>query len=75
MTIKNIGTTGIKMSGQVSGDSVFTDNIKLDVVAWANFGKTIGASAQADVAVSLQLPSNVTVGQKNGKLVFWATAQ
>lgn len=75
VTIKNIGTTGIKMSGQVSGDSVFTDNIKLDAVAWANFGKTIGASAQADVAVSLQLPSNVTVGQKNGKLVFWATAQ
>lgn len=73
--LKNIGTTGIKMAGQVTGDSVFTDNLKLDTVAWANFSKTIGASNQADVAVSLQLPNNVTLGQKNGKLVFWATAQ
>lgn len=75
VTIKNIGSTGVKMAGQVSGDSVFTDNLKLDTVAWANFGKTIGASNQAEVVVSMQLPSNVALGQKNGKLVFWATAQ
>lgn len=75
VAVKNIGTTGIKMSGQVTGDSAFTDNLKLDAVAWANFGKTIGAGNQADVAVSLQLPGTVTVGQKNGTLVFWATAQ
>jgi hypothetical protein len=75
VTLKNIGTTGIKMSGQVTGDSAFTSNLQLDTVAWANFSKIIGASSQADVAVSVQLPGNVTVGQKNGKLVFWATAQ
>lgn len=75
VTVKNIGTTGIKMAGQVTGDSAFTNNLQLDAVAWVNFSKTIGANNQADVAVSLQLPSNVSLGQKNGKLVFWATAQ
>lgn len=77
LNIHNNGSTKITLSGSVSGDPLFTQNLLLANTFWQNF------SANLDVNQSLALPATVKVpanfsgssGAKTGQLILWASPE
>ncbi|MFZ2970525.1 MAG: DUF4430 domain-containing protein [Minisyncoccia bacterium] len=76
-TIANNGTTGIHVESIVSGDAVFTQNLKLNSMSWENFKTDIAKDKSQSVDASLSIPSDYPGegGAKSGQLTVWAMAE
>lgn len=77
VVVKNIGTTNFTLTGQVMGDPVFVDNIKLNNNPWSALSLGVASQAQTDVLTTLAIPAQYfgSSGNKSGVLTFWAHAQ
>ncbi|MBI5466030.1 MAG: DUF4430 domain-containing protein [Candidatus Kerfeldbacteria bacterium] len=73
VTLTNTSTTPLHFEASVSGDSVFTDNLQLNRLAWHSWQANISTSANLPVAVRIPVPSSYSgSGRKTGTLIFWA---
>jgi len=76
ITIKNDGEVDISVSAEVSGDSVFRDNLYIDGGQWDLYEIDLGANVSKNSEVSVSLPSGIQAsGTKRGSLIFWAIAK
>lgn len=72
-----ISNQGIKISveSQVSGNSLFVNNFKLDNKKWSEFKESFDPSQEKDINASLKIPADyLGVGVKTGQLILWAIA-
>ncbi len=76
VTINNNGTVSLHIESIISGDSYFKDNLTINNQSWQNFNVDIGSKLSENATVKLSVPANFngSLGQKNGELIFWATA-
>jgi hypothetical protein len=77
ISFSNIGTEGIKIAGQVSGDPVFTDTLQLDSRFWKNYTLGLTSAQDQNVQAKIAWPAGYQggSGQKNGQIIFWASAE
>ncbi len=77
ITITSSGSTGIHIESIVSGDNLFTDNLTLNNLVWQVFKLDLTAGQHQDAAVKFAVPANFkgSSGQKNGQIIFWASAK
>jgi len=76
VTLVNSGSVNLNVTSVVSGDPIFTGNIKINQENWSDYttGLTINQNKPAEV--SLEVPSDyIGSGVKSGELIFWAQAQ
>lgn len=74
----NINNKGIaiRMEAIVTGDALFTENLAIAGSSWRNFETSLVSGTDQSFALKLSIPpSTVAIGQKNGELIFWATAE
>jgi hypothetical protein len=73
VTLTNTSTTPLHFEASVSGDSVFTDNLQLNRLAWHAWQAKVGTTGNLPVAVRIPVPAGYAgSGKKTGTLVFWA---
>lgn len=73
ITLANQGTVSLQVSAVVSGDNLFTDNLKLDDKIWAEFNELLSVNDNHPVKSSLKIPSSyLSSGVKSSELIFWA---
>ena len=76
LNIVNSGTVNLKVSASVTGNSLFTDNLKLDNNIWSNYFSSLAVNETKEVQANLSVPANyLQSGVKTGELIFWAQAQ
>jgi len=76
VTLSNSGTVDLNIAAAVSGDSVFTENIKIESQIWSSYSSSLDINSSQDAEVSLEIPSDyIVLGVKTGELIFWAQTQ
>lgn len=76
LALTNTGDLPIYVEATVSGDTVFSENLYLNQVLWEMFSSNVNTNQTQSIPVELEIPVSYTAsGQKQGSLVFWATAQ
>lgn len=75
LTLTNTGSTDITIEALVTGDDLFTRNLKLNNSTWESYEKDMERQEAASVQASLIVPSNANAGNASGRLIFWAIAQ
>lgn len=77
LTVKNTGTRNIQIESTVSGDPLFSENIKLDEQSWKMYKATVNSGNEKNVSAGLTIPSNYSsgTGSKTATLTFWATVK
>ena len=74
--ISNNGSTGIHVESVVSGDSLFVENLSVNNAPWQKFKNNLTAGQSENEKLKLTVPKDFPgSGQKNGQLVFWASAE
>lgn len=74
--IINNGTTDIYVESVVSGDPVFTQNLKLDNEPWDDFGSEIAKNNEQSVDAGLSIPKDYAQeGSRSGQMIIWAMAK
>lgn len=74
--IINNGTADIYVKSVVSGDSVFTQNLKLDNEPWDDFGSEIAENNEQSVDAGLSIPLDYAEeGVRSGQMIIWAMAK
>jgi len=73
VTLTNTGSRSLLMTATVTGDSLYTNNLRLNNQTWGNFSQRINVNSASRVDVSLTVPVNYSDGFKRGDLIFWAT--
>ncbi len=73
VTVTNTGTTSLLMTATVTGDALYTNNLRLDNQSWGSFSRRISVNSASRIDVSLTVPVNYSDGYKRGDLIFWAT--
>lgn len=70
----NNGEAAIYLETEVTGHSVFRDNLTLDDNTWQQFLAELEAEQSEDFKVGLTIPSNYSdgLGNQTGSLTFWA---
>ena len=79
LTLENNGGLGFTVTAQVSDnpteDTLFKNGLLLDSAVWGDYTISIDAQTSDDTDASLSVPVDyMEVGQKQGKIVFWAQA-
>jgi hypothetical protein len=79
LTLENNGGLGFTVTAQVSdnstGDTLFKNGLLLDSAVWGDYTISIDAQTSDDADASLSVPVDyMELGQKHGKIVFWAQA-
>ncbi len=76
-TLVNTGSHNITVEAEVSGDSLFIENLKLENAIWRKFriAAEPGQNKQISASLSAPLGKNYGQGNKTGRLIFWATPQ
>ena len=73
--LTNNGNVDVYLETQITGDSLFEDNLYLDNNFWENFNRTLRAGNNSELSVKLQIPADFTgAGQKRGSLIFWGSS-
>lgn len=76
LNIANSGTVNLKVSASVTGNSLFTDNLKLDNNKCSDYSSLLAVNETKEVQANLSVPANyLQSGVKTGELIFWAQAQ
>lgn len=76
LNIENSGTVNLKVSASITGNSLFTDNLKLNNNTWLDYFSSLAVNETEEVQVNLSVPANyLQSGVKTGELIFWAQAQ
>ncbi|MFV9631975.1 MAG: hypothetical protein ACNYWM_13040, partial [Methanosarcinales archaeon] len=79
LTLENNGGSSFTVTAQVSDnpteDTLFKNGLLLDSTVWGDYTISIDAQTSDDTDASLSVPVDyMEVGQKQGKIVFWAQA-
>ena len=75
LNLSNEGTVSLNLSATVFGNSIFTENVKINDEAWIDFSESLIAYQSKTANASLTVPSNyLASGIKSGELIIWATA-
>ncbi len=76
-TVNNLGQKTLHLASQLTGDLLFTGNLKIDNQTWENWRRDINANQNATVSMALNLPQNYNgqIGSRQGTLVVWAISQ
>ena len=76
LNIENSGTVNLKVIASVTGNSLFSDNLKLDNNKCSNYSSLLAVNETKEVQANLSVPANyLQSGVKTGELIFWAQAQ
>lgn len=76
VTLANQGTVNLEVKTNVTGDSLFTDNIKIDDQSVGTYVKNLGVSESHNATTTLSVPASyLSSGVKNGEMIFWARAK
>jgi hypothetical protein len=76
VTLNNGGTVNLTITAALSGDSVFTNNLKIDSANWQTYSHDLSAGDNTQEEVSLTVPTSyIGSGIKTGELIFWAQTQ
>ena len=74
--IINNGTSDIYVESVVSGDPVFTQNLKLDNEPWDDFGSEIARNSEQSVDAGISIPADYDEeGARSGQMIIWAMAK
>ncbi|PIR07054.1 MAG: hypothetical protein COV55_01340 [Candidatus Komeilibacteria bacterium CG11_big_fil_rev_8_21_14_0_20_36_20] len=75
LVLSNTGNVNIYIEASVLGDDPFSSHTILNQELWENYNLSLPVSLSDAVNVSLSIPDDFAgQGQKNGQLIFWATA-
>lgn len=75
LTIHNTGTVNIDVGSMVSGNNVFVDHVRINGSDWGDYMMRLGISNNQNIKINMALPADFSdAGEKNGQLIFWATA-
>lgn len=72
LSVQNTGTLPIYVEGVVTGDELFTRNLRVDGNAWDQFSATLARDARRDLQLSLVIPAETASGEKRGAFIVWA---
>jgi hypothetical protein len=76
LNIVNSGTVNLKVLASITGNSLFTDNLKLDNNKCSDYSSSLAVNETKEVQANLSIPANyLQSGVKTGELIFWAQAQ
>ena len=75
VTLTNTSPTSLHFEASVSGDSLFTDYLQINRLAWHAWQAKILKNNNLPVAVRIPVPSGYSgSGKKTGTLVFWGVS-
>lgn len=77
LDIKNIGSKAIRLETEVSGDTVFTENLKLDEMHWKKYSSGVIAGETKNMKAKISIPNNYSgsAGGKSATITLWASPQ
>jgi hypothetical protein len=74
VSLTNNGNRDVYLETQITGDSLFADNLYLDNNFWENFNRTLPMGNNSRLSIRLQIPNDYPgSGAKQGSLIFWGT--
>jgi prenyltransferase beta subunit len=76
ITLNNAGTTGLHIESSVSGNNLFSDNLKINNLSWQAFATDLDGGQNQNANLTLAVPQTYSnSGQKSGQLIFWVSAK
>lgn len=62
----------LQLFSNVSGDNIFTDNLKINEQTWQKYAADLNPGSNRSENIQLVIPKNSLPGPKTGQLIFWA---